>query len=87
MQIISWKPSRREPSPSGFREVAEFNLALSNDLTLFDLCAVQAPDGSLKVYPPQIRGKFMAAISPAMRSQIIEMASAQMDCVTNEINR
>lgn len=84
MKILKWRPANRAPSANGFRRVADFNLAVSDDLTLFDLFVVRAPDGSLKVYPPQHSGVHVAAISPALRSRIITLASAQLDCENHD---
>lgn len=84
MEIRKWRPANRAPTPNGFRHVADFNLAISDDLTLFDLSIIRAPDGSLKVYPPQHGGVHVAAISPALRTRIIALASAQIDCENHD---
>lgn len=77
MKLKSPRPVRQDPSPGGFSTIARFNLAVSEDVTVYDCSLVRAPDGNMLVYGPAGRSNStILSLSPRARTAVIEMALA-----------
>ncbi|MBB4571733.1 hypothetical protein GGE60_005899 [Rhizobium leucaenae] len=74
MKIADLRRLNGPPSAKGFRALARFSLVVADGFRLYDYELVQAPSGQLEVYPPPCRGGRTAAMSPAVRRQIADLA-------------
>lgn len=63
-------------TPKGFTQLGKFTVKVSEDLKIYEMQLLQAPDGKYVVVPPQHpNGAPMCTMSPAMRKEIALLAS------------
>lgn len=85
MRIQSARRFQLEPSPRGFNTIDKFGLQVTDDIAVFDLSLVQAPDGRLFVYGPASKsGADTRSLSPTARALVIDMALAALGMETND---
>ncbi|MCD7109727.1 hypothetical protein LRX75_11830 [Rhizobium sp. DKSPLA3] len=76
---------RTTPHPGkAVRALATFDLEFSNDVRLFGLRLMEAPDGRLLVYAPSANGgRRLATFSPALSDKIAELAATELERAQN----
>lgn len=67
------------PSPNGFQRVAVLDLELGPEVTLLNMRLVRTPTGTMQVYPAEAPGMKSAAIAPAFRAQIADLAVSALE--------
>jgi hypothetical protein len=87
MQIENARPCTGPTSAKGFRNIGRFNLRVTDDVLLYDMCLVRNPDGRLLLYPPITKyGAPSMAFAPAVRRDIIREASTIFEEELNDRN-
>ncbi|KQR77596.1 hypothetical protein [Rhizobium sp. Leaf341] len=71
---------RTTPQPGkAVRAVAIFDLEVSDDLRMFGLRLMEAPDGRFLIYAPSANGgRRLATFSPALSCQIADLAATEL---------
>lgn len=73
MKILDLKPSTFD-SGGSVREVARFDLQLSEDVRLYGLRLMRAPDGRHLTYAPSSGGRRFATFAPSLVDSITAAA-------------
>lgn len=74
MRVRNVTAKRHEPSPSGFRTLAQFSFEPADGVLIYDCTAVKAPDGRILIYgPPSRGGSHVLSLAPDVRRQLIEL--------------
>ncbi|MND37225.1 hypothetical protein D3C80_279020 [compost metagenome] len=74
MRVKNVTAKRHEPSPSGFRTLAQFSFEPAEGVLIYDCTAVKAPDDRILIYgPPSRGGSQILSLAPDVRRQLIEM--------------
>ncbi|MFQ6181662.1 hypothetical protein ACLMJV_06855 [Sinorhizobium meliloti] len=75
MKITNTRRLDAPPSARGFRALMTFNVAITDDIVLYDIQLVKAPDGAHLVYSSNTHnGSPTASFSPAVRRQLADLA-------------
>lgn len=87
MQLVDARPCTGPTSAKGFRNIGRFNLRVTADVLLYDMCLVLSPDGRLLLYPPITKyGAPSMAFAPKVRADIIQRAKTIFEEeINNEI--
>lgn len=76
---------RTTPQPGkAVRAVAMFDLEMSDDLRIFGLKLMEAPDGRLLIYAPSANGgRRLATFSTALSAKIADLAASELERANN----
>lgn len=74
MHILSIRPA----PPGTGRTVALFDIALTNELRLYDVRLIQTEDGRYLSYAPNSHGRRTATFAPSLANEISRAASAAL---------
>jgi hypothetical protein len=88
MQLENARPCTGPTSAKGFRNIGRFNLRVTPEILLYDMCLVRNPDGRLLLYPPTTKYDAPSmAFAPATRAAIIREAATIFEEELNDANR
>jgi hypothetical protein len=74
MRVKNVNNKRHEPSPSGFRTLAQFSFEPAEGVLIYDCTAIKAPDGRILIYgPPSRGGSQILSLAPDVRRRLIEL--------------
>lgn len=85
MQILNIRPLGGRVTGRGNKQIARFNLKLTEDITLFDWLLQEVADGTVGAYPPLAgHGVQVAAVSPRARMLIAKAVIREMNEAGND---
>lgn len=74
MKVRDVTVKRHDPSPGGFRTLAQFSFEPATGVLIYDCTIVTAPDGRLLIYGPPSRGRSqILSLAPEVRRGLIEL--------------
>lgn len=76
MKILSIRPL---PHGGGDRNLARFDIEVSEHLRLYGLLLRQFPDGTRRIASPTANGRHMATFHPALAAEITDFASSAFE--------
>ena len=76
MKILSIRPL---PHGGGEKNLARFDVEISEHLRLYGLLLRQWPDGTRRIAAPQANGRHMATFHSALAAEITDFASSAFE--------
>ncbi|GEM_PF-1675237 len=86
MRILALRPGVDDPRRR-FRLRAIFDVQLDDDVRLFGLHLMQAPDGRHLTFAPSKHGQKVATFSPDMAQRLTELATKELEGIDARFER